>query len=196
VGPYVSRTVDNDANSDRLPANNAATSPDERPGSAPGPLFQQTAGASRLFVWMLLTLLLGILAYNMLRQSDVRQGRDTSLPVGSETGQHVRLTIDYGDGGERHFPSVPWCADMTVFDALLWAAHHPHGIAFDYQGTGAQGTGVQTLVLAIDSLANQGGGDSAQNWVYEVNGRKAQNSCAVHPLRPADTILWKFTTQE
>ena len=173
--------MDKNANFDRLSANNTATSPGERPESAP----------SRLFPWLLLTLLLAILAYNMLRQSDVRQGRDTPLRAVPETGQHVQLTIDYGDGAERHFPSVPWCADMTVFDALLWAAHHPHGIAFDYQGTGAQ-----VLVLAIDSVANQGGGDSAQNWIYEVNGHKAQDSCAVHLLQPSDTILWKFTTYE
>ena len=180
------KVVDNDENSDRLSASNAATSSDER--SAPGP------GVSRLFPWLLLALLVGILAYNMLRQSDVRQGRDTPLRAGSETGQHVQLTIDYGDGAERHFTGVPWCANMTVFDALLWAAHHPHGIAFEYQGTGAHGAGIQTLVLAIDSVANQGGGDSARNWVYEVNGRKAQDSCGVHLLQPADTILWKFTT--
>ncbi len=211
--------MDDDANSDRFSTNSAATSPGERPESAPGPkngnglpndrgnhaplpigLRQESTRVPvplfqpRLFPWLLLTPLRGILASNWLRQSAVRQGHDPPLRAGPKTGQHVQLTIDYGDGEERHFPSVPWCADMTVFDALLWAAHHPHGIAFEYQGTGAHGAGIQTLVLAIDSVANQGGGDSARNWVYEVNGRKAQDSCGVHLLQPADTILWKFTT--
>lgn len=74
---------------------------------------------------------------------------------------------------------------MTVLDALRWADDHPRGIDFVKRGRSDR-----TLVTQIDDLKNQGGGRN--NWIYRVNGKLGDRSCAVSPLDPGDTILWKF----
>ncbi len=96
----------------------------------------------------------------------------------------VKLVVDYGDGVSKHFTELPWKQGMTVFDALRLAAAHRHGIQFESRGSG------ETLfVTRIDDLTNEGRG---KNWVFRVNDKLAEASCAVSNLGPGDSVLWKF----
>ena len=104
---------------------------------------------------------------------------------GPKGNQPVILTVDYGDGAQKRFPSIPWKKSMTVLEAMRWADKHPRGIDFAERGRGET-----TLVTQIDDLKNQGG--SQKNWIYRVNGKMGDRSCAVFPIEPGDTILWKF----
>lgn len=97
----------------------------------------------------------------------------------------VVLTIDYGDGAQKRFPTIPWKKGFTVLDALEWAKKHPRGIELQRRGKEAT-----TLVLAIDDLENSGA--SKKNWIFRVNGKLGDRSCGVFPVRPADRILWRF----
>jgi uncharacterized protein DUF4430 len=96
----------------------------------------------------------------------------------------VKLVIDYGDGAQKVFTSVPWTKETTVFTVLEAAARHPRGIKFVHQGKGET-----VLVTAIDDLKNEGRG---RNWLYEVNGKLGDRSCAVMPLKAGDSVLWRF----
>src|SRR5687768_11076287 len=85
----------------------------------------------------------------------------------------VKLVVDYGDGVQKQFAALPWTKETTVLAALEAAAKHPRGINFTHQGKGET-----VLVTAIDDLKNEGRG---RNWLYEVNGKLGDRSCAVMP---------------
>ncbi|MBC7853084.1 MAG: DUF4430 domain-containing protein [Pirellulaceae bacterium] len=96
----------------------------------------------------------------------------------------VKLVIDYGDGVQTQFAELPWTKETTVLAALEAAAKHPRGIKFTHQGKGET-----VLVTAIDDQKNEGRG---RNWLYEVNGKLGDRSCAVMPLKSGDSVLWRF----
>ncbi|MGI8978100.1 MAG: DUF4430 domain-containing protein [Pirellulaceae bacterium] len=96
----------------------------------------------------------------------------------------VKLVIDYGDGVQKQFAVLPWTKEMTVLAALEAAAKHPRGIKFTHQGQGET-----VLVTAIDDQKNEGRG---RNWLYEVNGKLGDRSCAVMSLKSGDSVLWRF----
>jgi hypothetical protein len=100
----------------------------------------------------------------------------------------VRLTIDYGDGVQKVFAGLAWQEKATVFSALEAAAKHPRGIKFEHRGSGAT-----TLVTAIDGLKNEGRG---RNWLFEVNGKLGETSCALAELKAGDAVLWRFATYQ
>jgi len=100
------------------------------------------------------------------------------------TEKAVRLTIDYGDGIEKVFTGLPWKEGATVFTMLQAAVKHPRGVKVTHQGSGAT-----TLVTAIDDLKNEGRG---RNWLFEVNGKLGEASCALAELKPGDAVLWRF----
>jgi hypothetical protein len=102
----------------------------------------------------------------------------------TEPKETVKLVIDYGDGVQKVFASVPWTKETTVFSALEAAAKHPRGIKFTHLGKGET-----VLVTAIDELKNEGRG---KNWLYEVNGKLGDRSCAVMSLKAGDSVLWRF----
>ena len=87
----------------------------------------------------------------------------------------VRMTIDYGDGVRKEFTALPWKEGATVFDAMQSAVKHPRGIKVEHRGSGAT-----TLITAIDGLKNEGAG---RNWLYEVNEKLGETSCAVAELK-------------
>src|SRR5436190_4488182 len=62
----------------------------------------------------------------------------------------VKLVVDYGDGVQKVFASLPWTKETTVFSALEAAAKHPRGIKIAHQGKGET-----LLVTAIDDLKNE-----------------------------------------
>jgi len=106
--------------------------------------------------------------------------------LAEEAAKTVRLTIDYGDGVEKTFSSLPWKEKMTVFDALQAAEKHPRGIRLSHTGSGEK-----TFITALDGLENQGA-DGA-NWRYEVNGQRGDVSAAVARLNAADKVVWRFS---
>ncbi|OHB80630.1 MAG: hypothetical protein A2W31_13645 [Planctomycetes bacterium RBG_16_64_10] len=111
---------------------------------------------------------------------------------GGPAGKHdvprtAQLHVDYGDGVKKHFTALRWHTEMTVANALEAAAHHRRGIQYSFEGKGRG-----AMLTSIDGLANQGGGPNARNWIYYVNGRKADKSFAVHAIGPGDVVLWRF----
>ncbi len=94
------------------------------------------------------------------------------------------LTIDYGDGVQKHFPRLAWKESMTVLDAMQAAQDHPRGITFRYRGRGAT-----AFLVQIDDLENQG---RDRNWLYRINGKLADRSFAVQTVQPKDQITWEF----
>jgi hypothetical protein len=89
---------------------------------------------------------------------------------------------------EVHFTALPWREGMTVQDALSAAQAHRHGITFVHRGTGSS-----AMITKIGDLKNEGDG---KNWLYSVNGKKAEQSAGAYKLKPLDTILWKFEVYE
>lgn len=96
----------------------------------------------------------------------------------------IGLTIDYGDGVQKHFTRLAWKQSMTVLDAMQAAQDHPRGITFRYRGRGST-----AFLVQIDDLENQG---RDRNWLYQINGKLADRSFAVQTLQPKDQITWEF----
>ena len=101
----------------------------------------------------------------------------------------VRLVIDYGDGVIKTVTSLPWTKGSTVLDVMNTAKSRPHGISFNYTGSGAS-----AFLTQIDDTANEGGGK--KNWQLWVNTSYADKSFAVHDVQPLDVVFWRFTIQE
>jgi hypothetical protein len=97
----------------------------------------------------------------------------------------VRVVIDYGDGVEKHFTRLAWSDGMTVLDAMQAASESPHGISFKYTGRGETAFSTQ-----IDDLKNQGAGK--KNWMYSVNGKRADRSFGVYQPAASDVVRWEF----
>lgn len=97
----------------------------------------------------------------------------------------VRLTIDYGDGVEKHFTRIPWREGMTVLDTLVEAKKHARGIQFEHRGSGET-----AFVSQIDDLKNEGNG---RNWLYRVNDKPGTTSSGIYKLSRDDRVLWKFS---
>ncbi len=101
----------------------------------------------------------------------------------------VRLVVDYGDGVTKTIAQLPWAKGSTVLDVMNAAKNRPHGISFEYTGSGAA-----SFLTRIDDLANQGGGK--KNWQLWVNTSYADKSFAVYEVQPLDVVFWRFTMQE
>jgi ABC-type glycerol-3-phosphate transport system substrate-binding protein len=101
----------------------------------------------------------------------------------------VRLVIDYGDGVIKTVTSLPWTKGSTVLDVMNTAKSRPHGISFNYTGSGAS-----AFLTQIDDTANEGAGK--KNWQLWVNTSYADKSFAVHDVQPLDVVFWRFTMQE
>ncbi len=99
----------------------------------------------------------------------------------------VRIEIDYSDGVQKILTAVPWKPKMTLGDAMEYATSHRRGVKMKIRGKGSI-----SLLEKIDDLQNQGA--KGPNWVFRVNGKLGDRSFAITPLKPGDTILWKFDT--
>src|SRR4051812_27613233 len=95
-----------------------------------------------------------------------------SQSVADEPSRTAGLTIDYGDGVQKTFTSLPWKEKMTVFDLLKAAEKSPRGIKVAHTGSGET-----FFITAIDDLSNEGAGGN--NWRYTVNGNPALSSAGV-----------------
>jgi hypothetical protein len=52
------------------------------------------------------------------------------------------------------------------------------------------------MVTAIGNLKNEGGGETAKNWLFYVNDKQAEVGAGAYKLKPADVVLWKFQTYD
>jgi hypothetical protein len=111
-------------------------------------------------------------------------------PMADEAGAQVtsvRLMIDYGDGTIKIITDLPWTKGATVLDVMNAAKARPHGIAFEYRGSGAT-----TFMTRIDDVASQGGGAGKRNWQLWVNTAYADRGFGVYEIQPLDVISWRF----
>jgi hypothetical protein len=99
----------------------------------------------------------------------------------------VRLAIDFGDGAEKVFARVPWTSGQTVMDVLAWADKHPRGIDLR-----TSGSGLSAFVRSIDGLENEGGGATAKNWLFRLNGKLSNTGAGTCEVQAGDEISWKF----
>ncbi len=126
--------------------------------------------------------------------TESRAGVDTPPPVRKEIAinvdtpneKAVSLSIDFGDGNERHFERLAWHEGMTVGDLMLEMSQATEDLHFEKQGGGEM-----TMLVKLDGVANEGAG--GRNWIYSVNGERADRSYAIYPLRAGDRVLWEFT---
>lgn len=135
--------------------------------------------STRHFLWAFLVIALASGASFTAGATTAEPGKEQV--AATET---VKLVIDFNDGVQKQFVALPWTKETTVLTALEAAAKHPRGIKFTHQGKGEN-----VLVTAIDDLKNEGRG---RNWLYEVNGKLGDRSCAVMPLKSGDSVLWRF----
>jgi hypothetical protein len=111
----------------------------------------------------------------------------SEAPAAEPQPKAVRLVIDYGDGVEKHFTAIPFKPGMTALDAMRYAQRHPRGIKFESTGNGAT-----LFVTSIEGVENESGASDERNWIFSVNDKKGNKSCAVTELKPDDVVRWKF----
>jgi hypothetical protein len=105
--------------------------------------------------------------------------------------QTVRLVVDYGDGVLKIFDRLPWASGNTIMDALNSAKASPHGITFNFSGSGAT-----AFLNDIDGVKNQGAGSASKNWQYWVNTTYGTTSFAVVSIQATDAVFWRFATDQ
>jgi len=112
----------------------------------------------------------------------------------AQAPQTIQLTVDYNDGVQKRF-TLAFTPGMTVFDAMTAAKAKSHGLTFDCDPKfPCSGSPANRLLSIIDDVKNQGGGSSARNWVFWVNGISADKGFGACKLAPDDKVLWKFDT--
>ena len=103
----------------------------------------------------------------------------------TEAATTVGLVIDFGNGFEMHYTHLAWADDLTVLAAMQAAAQHAHKLQFTHRGKGET-----AYLTAIGGQENEGG--SGSNWIFYVNGERADRSFGVKALAAGDTVLWSF----
>ena len=99
--------------------------------------------------------------------------------------QTVALLLDFGDDFQMQYTNLSWTADQTVHDVMKQAELHPHPLKIQLRGGG------ETAFLeSIAGVGNEGG--SGANWIFYVNGERAERGFGVKTVDAGDTILWKF----
>lgn len=116
-------------------------------------------------------------------------GQNQSGVDETEEQNAIRLIFDYSDGAQKVLTRTPWKSKMTLGEAMDLAAAHKHGVKFTRRGRGST-----AFVEKIDDLKNQGA--KGPNWIFRVNGKLGDKSYAITPVKPGDTVLWKFDTYQ
>ena len=111
----------------------------------------------------------------------------TALVAADAPPASVQVTIDFGDGVELRFKSLPWRAEMTALEAIQLVSGHAHGVKVALRGSGSR-----AFVEQIGDLKNEGGGRNGRNWRYRVNGKPAEVGIGSLKLAKGDSVLWKF----
>ena len=100
----------------------------------------------------------------------------------------VHLVVDYGDGAMKIINDIPWTQGLTVLDVMNAAKMRPHGITFEFSGSGSS-----ALLTKIDDLTSQSSGAGRKNWQFWINAAYGNRSFGVYEVQPQDTVLWRFT---
>lgn len=118
-------------------------------------------------------------------QDEERQG------TGDHMFRSVTVVVDYGQDVEKRWSLLPWKPGMTALDAMLLAQAKPEplGLRFDHVGAGER-----AFVKSIEGLPNEGGRAGDRNWVYFINGKRADRSCGAATLEHGDTVTWRYVT--
>lgn len=81
----------------------------------------------------------------------------------------VALTIDYSNGAQKHFSSIPWKKGLTILGAIQASEGIRPGASVQF---GSDRSG-HALGLVIDDMPQ--GETGASNWVIWVNAKPFQN---------------------
>ena len=111
----------------------------------------------------------------------------------------VALTIDYSNGAQKHFSSIPWKEGLTVLEAIQASERIPPKASITF---GSDRSG-HVLGLVIDEVPPKDG--PASEWVIWVNAKSFQSrlgtetSFGFHPderernlLNAGDHVLVKL----
>jgi hypothetical protein len=112
----------------------------------------------------------------------------------------VALTIDYSNGAQKHFSSIPWKKGLTILGAIQASEGISPGATIRF---GSDRSG-HVLGLVIDEMPD--GDTGASEWVVWVNTKPFSNrlgtetSFGFHPaeregnlLNPGDHVLIKLS---
>ncbi len=102
----------------------------------------------------------------------------------------ITLMLKYGDGCAMVF-ELEWYKRMMALDALERASEKPHGLSFQFTGSGAN-----AFVTQIGDQANDMSGKVRQNWMLRVNGQLVTVGCGEYELKPFDTVEWVYMTYD
>jgi len=113
----------------------------------------------------------------------------------------VALTIDYSNGGQKQFASIPWSKGLTILGAIEATQKIAPATSVTF---GSDRSG-HVLGLVIDGVPEKTGG--ASGWAVWVNARSVSNrlgtptSFNFHPderdgnlLNAGDQVLLKLVT--
>jgi hypothetical protein len=115
----------------------------------------------------------------------------------------VALTIDYSNGAQKHFASIPWKKGMTILEAI----QATEGIAPKVSITFGSDRSGHVLGLVLDDVPPEGG--PASEWLVWVNAKTfksrlgTETSFGFHPderernlLNAGDHVLVKLAVSE
>jgi hypothetical protein len=101
----------------------------------------------------------------------------------------VALTIDYSNGAQKHFSSIPWKKGLTILEAIQASEGIPPGAKISF---GSDRSG-HVLALVIDEMPQ--GETREADWVVWVNAKPFQGrlgtetSFGFHPAEREGNLL-------
>jgi hypothetical protein len=101
----------------------------------------------------------------------------------------VALTIDYSNGVQKHFSSIPWRDGLTILDAIQASEGIRPGTTVSF---GSDRSG-HAIGLVIDEMPHKD--TEAAEWVVWINARRfhrrlgTQTSFGFHPDEREDNLL-------
>jgi hypothetical protein len=111
----------------------------------------------------------------------------------------VALTIDYSNGAQKHFSTIPWQKDLTILGLIQASEGIPPGATVTF---GSDRSG-HALELLIDEMPS--GDPRTSDWIVSVNATPFESrlgtdtSFGFHPderernlLKPGDHVVVKL----
>ena len=143
---------------------------------------------------LMIILIMATLWVGFPRAATIHPARAGGVAVGREVGvpaaDTARLVIRHGDGTETHYPALAHAAEMTVYDLMRSASRLDSPRALKFESTGQ---GELVFVKAIAGQANEGNRGGKRNWIFRINGKLGNASCAETKVQPGDEVTWTFT---
>ncbi len=108
----------------------------------------------------------------------------TLCQAGNTRQVKVLLQFEYGGGFSKQFSAISVPEESTVLDVMKAMQKHAHRIPFK-----TRGSGTLSFVYEIDKIPNEGNG---KNWMFYVNGKRANVGVGGFRINANDQIVWKF----